>query len=138
MKHGSLHKTILQDARRVCRCSDLTATKLYHLRQTPLALHRHETRENTVATLMLCKVFPSRWRNLEHRTHNLFFLSNSFALSSPLRNILFRRRKDRAAKSVSDIAVHTTRDTENILTRNVLSFFFCRESASRMYVRGEN
>jgi len=35
----------------------LTATKLYHLRQTPLALYCRETRENTVATLMLRKIF---------------------------------------------------------------------------------
>jgi len=58
--------------------SRLTTRKLYHLRQTPLALHRHETRENTIAMLMLCKVVLDGeiWNT---KRSNLFFLSNSLA-----------------------------------------------------------
>lgn len=52
---------------------------IYHLRQTPLALHRHETRENTDATLMLRKVFLSEiWNTKRVIFSPTFLLSRSF------------------------------------------------------------
>jgi len=138
-EHGSWRKTILQDAGYVRLLCCLTATKLYHLRQTPLALYCRETRENTLATLMLRKVFLDGeiWNAGE--TRNLFFSPfsspASLVLSLSLRNLFTQSKESRGEKVFQVSRAHVTHDTERTNEKFSLSFF-CRGSASRMYVRG--
>lgn len=130
-----------------CVASLLTATKLHHLRQTPLAPHRHrEIRENIVrCTLMLCKVFLDGAKSGTLRTRNLFFFFFFFAASFPARAL--SRHREISFYTVEGIArckkcfryrVHARLgDTDRTNEKFSLSVFYYRGSASRMYVREE-